>query len=225
MSWKDDFPCWYQLYEASEVSHHDNYFSHMDNARSEVANASYREWESCFARLDNDSRIQLFRRAASEVTRRDRTSGRHWTSLFGILNEARGYNYLQELGYSKIKFIPRSSIQTPDIQGSASFGDALLEVKTINKSDVDISQMGTLQEAHLGLPDGLKQKLASDYKNACNQLNSFPMKDPARRICFFCITLDLRVVLADSNKKALDNYLNSIQKDCEIYHESRFWRS
>ena len=225
MSWKDEFPCWYQLYQASEPSLPDNYFPLLDEPRSKITTASYHEWEICFARLDADSRHQLFQKAAPYVSRRDKGSKRHWSALFEILNEAKGYNYLQDLNYSTVRFIPKSSSRTPDVCGSASFGDALLEVKTINKSDIDIIQMGTLQKAHSGLPDGLKKKLLSDYTIACDQLHSVPLQKSARRICYFCITLDLPVVLTDSNKQALDDYLNSIQKDCEIYHESRFWRS
>src|ERR1022692_2075299 len=163
MSWKNKFSCLYQLYEASEKSHPDNYFSTMGELQSKFAAASYLEWENRFARLDADSRHHLFQRAASHVVRRDRANERHWSSLFHILNEAKGYNHLQDLGYSEIKFIPSSVNRTPDVQGSNSLGKALLEVKTVNKSDVDIAKMGTLQKSHAGLPDGLKRKLLSDY--------------------------------------------------------------
>src|ERR1039457_7299272 len=115
MSWENKFPCLYQLYEASEKSHPDNYFSKMGNFQSKLAAVSYLEWENRFAKLDADSRHQLFQRAAANVVRRDKANERHWSSLFHILNEAKGSNYLQDLGYSEIKFIPCSSSRTPDV--------------------------------------------------------------------------------------------------------------
>jgi len=127
------------------------------------------------------------------------------------------------LGYTDVRFIPRTSCQTPDVHGSASFGDALLEMKTINISDDDISQFGTVQKAFLGVPEGLKRKLASDYKAACEQLHSIQVREPTRRICYLHMSIDLRVALSRANLTAIDEFLRSIEGDCEIFHDSQYW--
>jgi len=168
--------------------------------------------------------VDLVRRAAPYVSKREITTGRHWTGLFEILNEAKGYTHLLDLGYDDVGFIPPASCYTPDLRGTGSPGDALLEVKTVNISDQDIQLFGTIQKARHGLPEGLQQKLASDFDKACEQLHSIPASDPVRRICYFCITLDLRVVLSDANKAELHDSLMSLQdRDCEIQYVSQHW--
>ena len=228
MSWKTEYPHQYALFAASEMQHRDNYFACMDEPQPPHAVQSYLDWEDRFARLDQESRQNIIERAAPLVARRDTNEGRDWTALFDTLNEVKGYIYLQDLGYNDVRFIPRSSEKkqkTPDVRGSGSLGDALLEVKTVNISDDDISLFGTLQKGSRGIPEGLKHKLASDYATACNQLHSFPVREPARRICCFYISVDFRLTGARSNQDALNDYLASIRKDCEIYHHSGHWKS
>ena len=205
---------------ASDVQHPANYFCGMNTPE---AIQGYRDLEDGLARLDPKSRQNIIERAAPFVTRRDTVKGRHWTALFETLNEVKGYNYLQDLGYSEVRFIPPTSSRTPDVHGSASFGDALLEVKTVNMSDENIATFGIVQEAHLELPEGLKRKLASDYATACEQLHSFSVREPARRICCFFITIDRQLAFARSNQQKLDDFLASIENDCEIYHHSQYW--
>ena len=223
MSWKDEYPHLYELFAASDVQHPDNYFARMDGLHSPQAVQSYRDLEERFARLDSTSRQNIIERATPFVTRRDIETGRHWTALFEILNEVNGYVYLQDLGYREVRFIPPSSRPTPDLHGSASFGDALLEVKTVNISDENLATFGIVQQAHDGLPDGLKQKLESDYVTACRQLHSLSVREPTRRICAFYISIDRQLAFARSNLQALIDFMESIESDCEIYHHSQYW--
>ena len=225
MNWKNNYPYLYDLYTASDRCHPDNYFARMDDFQSPLAIQGYCIWEARFARLDSQSRCNIIKRAAPLVTRRDNDKGRHWTALFETLNEIKGYNYLQDLGYITIYFIPTTnSHRTPDLHGKASFGNALLEVKTVNISDNDILRFGELQKGQDGLPDGLKNKLKFDYTSACKQLNSYSIPEPARRICYFDITIDFEVVLGvPKNKQALCSFFVSIKKNCEIIHHSQYW--
>jgi hypothetical protein len=223
MSWKDEYPHLYELFLATDVQHPDNYFARMDGLISLGAAQSYRDLEERFSRLDSTWRRNIIERAAPFVTRRDIETGRHWTALFETLNEVNGYVHLQELGYSEVRFIRRASHPTPDLHGSASFGDALLEVKTVNLSDENLANFGLVQQAHDGLPDGLKRKLRSDYATARQQLHSLSVREPTRRFCAFYIDIDLRVVLARANLQALIDFMESIQSDCEIYHHSQHW--
>jgi hypothetical protein len=223
MSWKDDYPYLYELFSASDVQHRDNYFSGMDRIQSPQTVQGYRDWEARFARMDSQSRQNIIERAAPLVTRRDIANDRHWTALFETLNEVKGYNYLQDLGYSEVRFIPPTSSPTPDLHGSASVGDALLEVKTVNMSDENLATYGVVQTAHDGLPDGLKRKLESDYATACKQLRSVTAREPTRRICAFFISIDRQLAFARSNLQALIDFMTSIENDCEIYHHSQHW--
>lgn len=109
------------------------------------------------------------------------------------------------------------------MHGTAPFGDALLEVKTVNISDQDISQFGEVQEAFWGLPEGLKQKLASDYDTACIQLHSIEVAQPTLRLCYFHISIDLQVALSRRNIEELNKFLGYIERDCQIFHHSQFW--
>jgi hypothetical protein len=223
MSWKDDYPYLHELFRASDVHHPDNYFARMDGFHPPQTVEAYRDWERRFERLNAQSRRNIIERAAPLVTLRDTANGRHWTALFETLNEVKGYNYLQDLGYGKVSFIPRTSQPTPDLHGSASSGDALLEVKTVNMSDKNISLFGTVQRGRRGLSEGLKNKLESDYAIACQQLHSFPIREPARRICSFYITIDLEFALVRTNLQELIDFFAAIETDCEIYHHSEHW--
>ncbi len=164
MGWRNDYPHLYELFMASDVHHPDNYFAHMDGFHSPQAVEAYCELEHSFARLDPQSRQNIIERAAPLITIRETAKGRHWTALFETLNEVQGYIYLQDLGFSNIRFIPRTSHRTPDLHGEALSGDALLEVKTVNVSDNDVLLVGTVQKACYGLPEEFKRKLRSNQQ-------------------------------------------------------------
>lgn len=223
MTWQREFPHLYELFERSRQSDPDNYFSVIDPPRSELATASYKVWEDRLRRLDADSHANLLSRAAPYVSRRDTLNGRHWSALFDVLNEAKGYEYLLDEGYTTVRFIARTSRRTPDLVGENLLGSALCEVKTINVSDEDIAGRGSVQSVYYGIPLGLQRQLSSVYETACEQLRSVPLDGPVRRICFFCMSIDLPVALAAPNKQALDAYVRSITKDCEIFNQSQYW--
>lgn len=227
MNTTEQFPILQELFALSDVQHPDNLLARIVSIRKGFGSQQiFEAWCDCeqrLSRLDPESRRQLFERAAPLVTRRHTSEGRGWTPLFETLNEAKGYVRLLDLGYTDVRFLPCKSHDTPDVHGHASFGDALLEVKTVNMSDEAICLRGTMQAAHFGLPDGLERKLASDYAKACKQLSSEPAQEPTRRICYLCITIDLKMWLDHSNKQGLDDYLASIERDCEIFYELQNW--
>jgi hypothetical protein len=221
MKWEREFPNLHLLYQASETSNPDNYFSEI-----EFAKPSLKIWEDRLSRLDVDSRNDLIKRAAPYVCQREKKNDRHWSQLFETLNEAKGYVYLLKLGYTSVQFIPRTSQITPDLKADGPDGHALLEVKTVNYSDKDIALRGTLQKGHFGLTNEFKNKLAEDFDRACRQLRSIVTEKTTRRICYFCITLDLPIAIEKSNYRALCDYLVSLETgDCEIEHESQFWNT
>jgi hypothetical protein len=223
MSWRTTFPHLYELYSASDTSHPDNYFATMGSGGSPQLVEGFLKWEEDFAHLDQVSRADVIKRAGPLVTQK--AANRGWSALFNILNEIRGYSYLKALGYS-VTFIPPSKkqgVRTPDLHGTARLGDALLEVKTVNMSDHNASTYGVVQEAHNALPEGFKQKLLSDYRSACEQLHAYVVKEPTRRICAFFITIDRQLAFNPDNKRRLEEFVATLETDCEIYCHSGYW--
>src|SRR5438094_7768450 len=116
MHWRHEFPFLFRPFGQSDKAHPDNYFSLVDQDwRSPLAQNSYRVWNTRLSRLDPVSFVDLVRRAAPYVSKREIATGRHWTGLFEILNEAKGFTHLLDLGYDDVGFIPPASCYTPDL--------------------------------------------------------------------------------------------------------------
>ena len=74
---------------------------------------------------------------------------RGWDQLVSILNEAKGYCLLQTLGYTELKFVEEDQERTPDVSGELRGSKAVVEVKTIQKSDDAISRQRVLEHEPL----------------------------------------------------------------------------
>lgn len=227
MIWSEEFPHLFQIFKISDVDHPDNFFSRMGSERkSRLAVASYKSWENRLSRLSENAFKDISGRAAPCVTLRDKKMGRHWSALFEVLNEAKGYEFLLDEGYSNIRFIPRSKKESPDIRAQWDCSEAVLEVKTIWRSDFDLSMRrnGKVQSSICELPAGFKSKVIDDYKKATSQCHSIISTSVTRRICYFCIDLDLIVAMEGSNQNVLERFMRSIeQPDVEIIYESGTW--
>ncbi|MBN1972783.1 MAG: hypothetical protein JW787_04045 [Sedimentisphaerales bacterium] len=227
MIWSKEFPHLYQIFKLSDISHPDNFFAGMDSERkSQLAMESYRKWENRLSRLSVDAFNDLSVRASQCVTKRDKKNNRHWSTLFEVLNEAKGYEFLLDEGYNVVRFIPTQKKEvTPDIWAKKNDSEAVLEVKTIWRSDFDLSlRFEKVQTSICEISDGFKNKIIDDYEEAKRQCYS--IKDPniTRRICYFCIDLDLVVAMEESNQKLLEDFMKNIEKsDVEIVYDSRTW--
>jgi hypothetical protein len=187
---------------------------------------SYRKWENRLSRLTEDDFRDLSLRAAPRVTYRNKKMNRHWSALFEVLNEAKGYEFLLDEGYSIVQFIPpRKKEVTPDIWAKKNDSEAVLEVKTISRSDFDLSlRFEKIQTAIYELPDGFRNQIYNNYKEAIRQCHSIKDRSITRRICYFCIDLDLVFAMEESNQNVLKNFMCSIeQPDVEIVYESGTW--
>ena len=102
---------------------------------------------------------------------------------------------------------------------------AVLEVKTIWRSDIDLSlRFKKVQTSICELPEGLRNQIYKNYKEAMRQCHSLKDRSITRRICYFCIDLDLVVAMEESNQNVLENFISSIeQPDVEIVYESGTW--
>lgn len=92
--------------------------------------------------LDANSWSQLKAEAQPHLTKRD-GSGRGWQQLIAILNQARGHNFLTNLGCSGVQFIPRANQlgrRTPDLEAKLDGRQILCEVKTFWESEEEIAR-------------------------------------------------------------------------------------
>ena len=127
------------------------------------------------------------------LTARDAKRG--WQALFDKLNEAKGYNYLVQIGCSSVKFIPRSSARghkTPDLQGILDSTNVLCEVKTINISEVESAcrNRGSVRNTLLQLPVGFFSKLKSGLDTARNKMEVYRPGTGTMKIAYVIINYD-----------------------------------
>jgi hypothetical protein len=180
--WRNGFPRFYELHELSEQSHPDNYFTsvfqHHFAYDPNLTQMSFGPLERALERLDKEAWGQLIGKALPFVTQKD--PRRQWSQLFNHLYEAFGYEWLVEQGYKSIEFVARSdkkSERTPELLGKSQTSTAILEVKTVNRSDIEIDRLAIFPPPVLdltqGLSEGFKRKLLDDIRNAREQLENF----------------------------------------------------
>ncbi len=209
MEWQDEYPRLFDLFEASEQCDKDNYFSLMSNLTTRIYGAeTYRKWEGILSQLDSIAFNCLVQKAKRAVSIRNDARG--WEQLFNSLNEAKGYLYLKEKGYQSIVFVKETTESTPDLYAKSDNKSALLEVKTIRKSDVDIPRDRVWQGVDI-IPEGLKNKINNDFNKAIEQFNCFGRKVDLS-ICYFIVSLDLALDMNQSNRDRLAEYIESLAK-------------
>jgi hypothetical protein len=226
MNFERDLPRLYQLYLRSAQSHPDNYFSYVDSpVASLLADESYIKLDLRLAKLDSAAFEHLISRAAPLVTLRDRDHRRHWTALFNVLNEAKGYEFLLARGYSEIRFLPPSQkTKSPDLVAQAPGTGALLEVKTLSRSDTDIESMGKVFSAAIHLSEGFKRKVRECYTEATEQCRAIDPFRARKWYAYICIELDADVAVSRSNIRRLEEFIRSVENgECEIAYESGVW--
>ncbi len=217
------FPNLADLWHASETEDPNNYFRIYDSPELPPgAEIQFEEWDSLIAILDPQSRTNFLRRASGTVSS-PTSSARGWTQLVECVNEIRGYKYAIFLGFSSAKLIQEQQIELPDIEATNSTSKCLLEVKTIQKSDLEIQRRGLVQTEEPGLPTRLKRVLRKRYKKAVTQIGNHPWASDARKICYMFINPDLRTLLAEENKDNLHRFLDEIEDSVEIHCKSQFW--
>jgi hypothetical protein len=165
-----------------------------------------------FQRLDPVSWSSLKQEARPYLTKRD-SGGRGWEQLVAVLNQARAYAYLVDLGCADVRFIPRASqdgAQMPDVEGRLQNAKVVCEVKTINASAAEIARRnaseGSGTTAELG--NGFLDKLSSTLALAHRQLLAYDPSPNARRIAFLVLNFDDRLGEYKTDYyKQIDQYL------------------
>jgi hypothetical protein len=147
-------------------------------------------WENKLQFLDEESWKVLKNEAAPYLTRRDPRRG--WHQLFDILGQADAYIHLRNIGCSRIRFIPRSATETPDLEGTLDSGRILCEVKTINISDAEVDARGNLTSATISsqLDERFVRKLDLGIARAKHQLRTYDPTGGARHLVYINIEFD-----------------------------------
>jgi hypothetical protein len=224
-NWQDRFPQLYDLYQRSDTRDPNNYFSLMSSHHlSDLAIDWAKRCDILLARLDAESYELLLSKAAPHVCGRNTPNGRNWYPLLDILNEARGYAYLLDHGYTSVHLIPESQKpkhRTPDVRADGPNGSAVLETKTIHHSDLDFESWGNAQSGIHFLSKLFRNKLKDTACEARQQILSYLAGRQAKGICYFVIELDFRVHHVKSNYDRLDRLLRAMSsEEFEVAYEA-----
>lgn len=146
-----------------------------------------------FSRLDNKSWQFLKEEALPYLESRDSLRG--WAQLISILNQARGYNFLVDEGYSNVHFIPKSKtagVETPDLEASEGSSKVFCEIKSIQFSQKEAKRRasGDACSLALELESGFFNKLKLDFEKAKSQMCSFNSNPETRYIAFVDLEFD-----------------------------------
>jgi len=217
MNWKEEYPRLFELFESSDRECNDNYFSHMNDEKTrKYGKASYMKWENILSQLDSVAFKHLVSKSKRNVTVCHKYRG--WEQLFNCLNEAIGYIYLKEQEYNEIDFIDESNEERPDLFAKSEKKSALLEVKTIRKSDIDVLRDRAWKSID-EIPEGLKSKIISDVNKAKSQFDSFGV-EVNHKICYIIISLDLAIDMNKTNRDKINKFIDAIDNSgIEIVHE------
>lgn len=157
----------------------------------ELKNAplAYEEYESYLSKL-SDKNFDCFKSKILKYGKKDELRG--FSQFTDILNELKGYAYLENLDYDRIEFVKeRQGAKTPDLKAiNGNKLSCLLEVKTINPSDDDRklwnkiarNQNSTVRRVQQGILDGFKKKINSTISEARQQLFEYDSSDDIEKI-------------------------------------------
>lgn len=218
------FPKINSLFQGSELENPDNYFSlaiQREVLKFEFIQGFYFKLEKELAFLDETAWNQFRQKVLRYITVVDQTRG--YQQLFDCFNEVKGYIFLRSQGYKNIEFIAESkSAQTPDLMGKDVDGVALVEVKTINRSDKEIAHIKNnskgqgmvVRDVLHALPISLTRKIESTIETASKQLLSYNIEAKInRRIVYLYINSDVVLSLDTRNIDALKNFCHGLQSE------------
>ena len=220
-------PRLYDLYDSSDKSHPDNYFTNYSARRVELFfETIFKPLEETLKKLDTKAWQQLVKKTLDSVIKK--SSRREYAQLFNFLNEARGYALLIDRGYDQISFIdckcPQKKKQnkSPDLLGESQNSNAILEVKTINVSEkeLDWKERNRFQTRTVtGLSDKFGEKLRLTIASAREQLDAYP-KLVDKKIVLLLIRFDMDNIIEARNYTALQNLIEANQiNGIEVVHE------
>jgi hypothetical protein len=217
--WLSNFPRLSNLYNRSQKGDSRNYFNFEELIP--WAGANFAELEKTLSKLDAESWERLCAKTLSAVNADHRF--RRYQQLFNHLNEAKGYEFLLDQGYTEIEFIQPSRSESPDLRAIRLSSTANLEVKTINESNENLGPDALWKTEAVSVPRNLstefKSKIVSTIEQARRQLNSYPSAVD-RKIVFLIIRLDHGQKTAWHLYSELKQFVASQSKDgIEVFHK------
>lgn len=188
----------FDLHDSAAAAQPGDYFWDFEASLTEKQGkqAAFEKLERLLQVLDDDAWVDLKQRAIRELSKRK--PGRGWQSLSDVFNEAKGFAYLKALGARNVRFVPRTSGKTPDLQADLDGQRVLCEVKTINISDDEAAHRRRAYEegvievtgVALWMTDQFLTKVTATLRSALNQLESFDPDSQARRIIFLVVNFN-----------------------------------
>lgn len=222
--WLANFPRLFDLYQRSKKDDPKNYFNFEELIPWSASN--FAEIEKTLSRLDTESWGKLCAKALSYISADD--SLRRYQQLFDHLNEAKGYVFLADQGFTRIEFIePKKSKKdtppSPDLFARKADSTALLEVKTINESQDNLSPSAPWRNEAVivrrNLSEEFKGKIKSTIVQARSQLDSYP-QSADRKIVFLIIRFDHGQKTAWHLYSELKDFVAAQTRDgIEVYYE------
>jgi len=177
----------------NEQGNPDAYFKNFDESIMTwpLKKSAWITREQEFQRLDVDAWTSLKNQALPYLTKKN-PNGRGWQQLFDILNQARAYIYLDDLGCSCTRFIPTTPKKTPDLEAQLQGLKVLCEVKTINISDDEATARNSMTGSYTSkyLPPKFFGKLDSVLNAAKCQLEDYEGAAEARKIIYLIANFD-----------------------------------
>lgn len=200
-----------------------------------VRKMAWRPYEAALQSLDEAAWEFLRKEVPIYLTKWDKKNARGQQQLIDLLNQARAYNFLKEIGCSDIRFIPRSKInriETPDLEGRLGEIKVLCEVKTINVSEdeafmrreMSISGRPRCAEPQIKLTQGFFNKLEQNIIKAINQIKTYAAGIQTKDIIYIVTNYDdFGGEYKENYYQQIDDYLcDNIIKGIEIvFHNQR----
>lgn len=222
--WLSNFPKLFDLYQRSKKDDPKNYFNFKELIPWSASN--FAEIEKTLSRLDSESWERLCAKARSYISADD--SLRRYQQLFDYLNEAKGYVFLADQGFTQMEFIePKKSkketSQSPDLFARKADSTALLEVKTINESQDNLRPSAPWRNEAVtvgrNLSEEFKGKIISTIVQARSQLDNYPQL-AARKIVFLIVRFNHGQKTAWHLYPELKDFIAAQTRDgVEVYHE------
>jgi hypothetical protein len=219
-NWLTKFPRLNELYErtSSHCSNSDDVLSrYIRWGESELLVQKGAELlENNLARLDSKAWEDLIVKVLPYSCSKDKSRG--WHQFWEHMNESRGYVLLADRGYSKIRFIECGKGQSAELIGETPTSRAILEVKTINRSDDDLKPNSSVLILHsdvpVSVPVKLQEKLRKTIEKARGQIESTLKNIPPveKKIVLLIINRDF--LCSPITMKLLEEKLE--QQDLEV---------
>lgn len=159
--------------------------------------------------LDSTNWLQLREKAVSRF--KNHRKGQNKQDFINLLNEAKGFRHLKDIGCIDVCFIEETSkSQSPDVKGLLNNETIYCEVKTIGISDDEIDSRKVnkvLTNAYTQLQEPFFNKLKSTICTAASQIDAMPQNLSIHYIYVIIAFDDFTGRYLDNYQKQIDSFL------------------